>query len=184
MFAHRRFGISYLILRCGEWVALKLNAGQVKYLAWHETLEMHELVAFQTGQLVSFKKKLPTLQDPALRALYAEAIAALEHNLRDLLAFYPKAPAPHRDHEEIELPGAESAQLLGVLKTAVRNYAIAITETATPELRATFVKHLTAAIALHAKVFYFMLERGFYPSYNLDQLLATDVKNAHAALSL
>jgi len=164
---------------------VNLNAGQVKYLAWHETLEMHELVAFQTSQLVSFKKKLPTLQDAAIRALYAEGIAALENNLRELLAYYPKAPMLHRkDDDDVEIPGAESAQLLGVLKTSVRNYAIAITETATPELRATFVKHLTAAIALHAKVFYFMLERGYYPSYNLDQLLATDVKNAHAALSL
>jgi spore coat protein F len=185
MFRRARVGIWYLIFRRKEREsAVNLNAGQVKYLAWHETLEMHELVAFQTGQLVSFKKKLPTLQDAGLRALYAEAVAALENNLRELLAYYPKAPVLNRDEGDVEIPGAESAQLLGVLKTAVRNYAIAITETATPELRATFVKHLTAAIALHAKVFYYMLERGFYPSYNLDQLLATDVKNAHAALSL
>jgi len=162
---------------------VNMNPAHVKYLAWHETLELHELVAFQTGQLVAFKKKLPSLDDPTLRALYVESIAALEMNLRELLAFYPKAPVFARN-EEPELPAVESAQLLGVVKTAVRNYAIAITETATPELRAVLLKHLTAAVALHAKVFHFMLERGYYPAYNLDQLLAGDVRNAHAALSL
>ncbi|AEI43955.1 spore coat protein [Paenibacillus mucilaginosus] len=163
----------------------KPNAGYPAHLAWHETLELHELVAFQSAQLVSFKKKLPTLQDPGLRALYTEAVASLTKNLTELLAFYPKAPSAHRDSKgDVELPDVESAQLLGIMKTAVRNYAIAITETATPQLRDTFVRHLNAAIALHAKVFAFMYERGYYPAYNLDQLLAGDVKNATRAIQL
>lgn len=155
-----------------------------KHLAWHETLELHELVAFQTGQLISFKKKLPSLQDPALRTLYTEAIQGLEQNLRELLQYYPQAPTMARSSEDPELPGIESALLLGFAKTAVRNYAIAITETATPQLRETFQKHLIKAIAMHAKVFQFMYERGYYPSYNLEQLLANDMKNAQIALSL
>lgn len=160
------------------------NPKSTKYLAWHETLELHELVAYQTVHLVSFKKKLPTVQDPALKALYTETIKAVEHNIRDLLKYYPQAPVPTREHEELDVIAAESAMLLGFAKTAVRNYAIAITETATPQLRETLSKHLNACIALHAKVFYFMLERGYYPSYNLEQLLANDVKMAHTALSL
>jgi spore coat protein F len=161
-----------------------MKPGQPKYLAWHETLELHELVAFQTSHLVAFKKKLPSLQDPALRTLYTETVKGLEMNLRELLQYYPQAPIHNRGGEDVEFPGAESAQLLGFAKTAVRNYAIAITETATPQLRDTFHKHLNACIGLHAKVFNFMLERGYYPSYHLEQLLANDVKNAHTALSL
>ncbi|WIV20366.1 spore coat protein [Paenibacillus polygoni] len=75
-------------------------------------------------------------------------------------------------------------QLLGVLKTSVRNYAIAITETATPQVREMLKKHLNAGIDLHAKVFNYMLERGLYPSYDLPKLLQNDVKNAQTAVSL
>ena len=164
---------------------MKNNQGYPNHLAWHETLELHELVAFQTGQLVSFKKKLGSLKDPALRNLYAEAIRSIQHNLHDLLKFYPMAPLEARSSmEELELTGAESAQLLGFTKTAVRNYAIAITETATPQLKETFQKHLLSAIGLHTNVFSFMYERGFYPAYDLKQLLAGDVKNAKMALEL
>ncbi|WP_372237777.1 spore coat protein [Paenibacillus sp. P46E] len=75
-------------------------------------------------------------------------------------------------------------QLLGFAKTAVRSYAIGITETATPLLRATLQKQLNACITLHGKVFYFMLDRGLYPSYDLPKLLSNDVATANNALSL
>ncbi|MNI86908.1 Spore coat protein F precursor [compost metagenome] len=77
-----------------------------------------------------------------------------------------------------------AGQLLGFAKTAVRSYAIGITETTTPQLRATLQKQLNACIALHGKVFYFMLERGLYPSYDLPKLLSNDVATANKALSL
>lgn len=163
---------------------MSVNQGFPPHLAWHETLELHELVAFQASQLVAFKKKFPSLQDPALKALYAEAIQNLEMNLQELLQFYPLTPSADRHMEHPELVGPESGQLLGFAKTAVRNYAIAITETATPQLRNTFQKHLNNGICFHAKVFQFMLERGLYPAYNLEQLLAGDVKNAMGALAL
>lgn len=157
-----------------------------KYLAWHETLELHELVASQSAQLVAFKQKLPGIKDPALRALYAEAVRSVENNLRELLRFYPAAPTMNRANApaEAEHDGAAYGQLLGFAKTSVRSYAIAITETATPELRDVFHKQLEDAIAFHTKVFHAMHERGLYPAYNLEQLLANDVKNAQRALSL
>ncbi|MFC0212540.1 spore coat protein [Paenibacillus chartarius] len=161
------------------------NPRYPKHLAWHETLELHELVSFQSGQLISFKKKLPSIHDPALKSLYAEAIRSIENNLHELLRFYPQAPvADHRDKDDVEPLAAESGQLLGFSKTAVRNYATAITETATPKLKMTFVKHLHGAIALHGKVFAFMYERGYYPAYDLKQLLAGDMANAQKALKL
>ncbi|WP_232381131.1 hypothetical protein [Paenibacillus tianjinensis] len=36
----------------------------------------------------------------------------------------------------------------------------------------------------HGKIYYFMLERGLYPSYDLPKLLSDDVANANKALSL
>ncbi|MCI3920079.1 spore coat protein [Paenibacillus sp. TRM 82003] len=157
-----------------------------KYLAWHETLELHEIVAFSAVNLIAFKEMLPTVKDPELRALYTEAVRSLETGLPELLAFYPATPAMNRSHkaDDVALLGAEFGHLLGYAKTSVRNLAIAITETATPELRAVFHKHLDACIAFHAKVFHHMHERGLYPSYNLEQLLANDVKLAQQALSM
>lgn len=154
-----------------------------EHLAWHETLELHELVAFQSTNLVLFKKKLPTIKDPALKSLYMETITSLENHLRELLKFYPMAPSTHRNAMS-DMTAFDAASLLGFAKTAVRNYSIAITETATPQLRETFQKHLIHTIGLHAKIFNFMYERGFYPSYNLEQLLANDVKMANDALKM
>lgn len=33
-------------------------------LAWHETLEMHELVAFQSNELIKLKKMIREVKDP------------------------------------------------------------------------------------------------------------------------
>ncbi|MEK4115416.1 spore coat protein [Paenibacillus sp. FSL W8-0919] len=125
-----------------------------KHLAWHETLEMHELTAFQAN------------------------------NLKELLHYFPEAPVGTRKLSEADLTAYYAGHLLGFAKTSVRNYAIAITETATPSLRETLQKQLNKAIELHGKVYYFMYERGLYPSYNLKQLLSNDVKNANKAISL
>jgi spore coat protein F len=156
-----------------------------QHLAWHETLEMHELVAYQANHLMAFKMQLPNVQDPALRGLYAEAIQGTEQNLRDLIPYYPMAPKVEtRAGAGADLTAFYAGHLLGYCKTAVRNYAAAITETATPSLRETFQNHLLKAIQLHGKVFNFMYERGLYPAYHWDQLLAGNVKMAQAALTM
>ncbi|MEF2965632.1 spore coat protein [Paenibacillus sp. M1] len=147
-------------------------------------MELHELVAFQANNLMGFKMQLPDVKDPQLHALYVETIQGLEQNLKDLLQFYPSAPHPARGGSKGDMTGFYAGHLLGFAKTAVRSYAIAITETSTPQLRDTFQKQLNNAIKLHAKIFNFMLERGLYPSYNLDKLLATDVQNANMALNM
>nr|WP_309505735.1 spore coat protein [Anoxybacillus caldiproteolyticus] len=59
-----------------------------------------------------------------------------------------------------------------------------MTETATPMLRKTFLKHLLKAIDTHEKVFHYMHERGYYPAYDLNQLLHNDVRNANKAISM
>src|SRR5690554_8154471 len=95
-------------------------------LAWHETLELHELVAFQSNGLVQLKKTVKDVKDPALLKLYKECTHALETNLQELIAFFPQAPAVHHRKEKDPETGFYSGSLLGMAKTLVRNYAIAI----------------------------------------------------------
>ena len=153
-------------------------------LAWHETLEMHELVAFQSNGLIKLKKMIREVKDPQIRQLYNVSIQGVEQNLRELLPFFPQAP--HREDEEEERADNPfySGDLLGFAKTSVRSYAIAITETATPQLRNVLVKQLNAAIQLHAQVYRYMYQHGYYPSYNLSELLKNDVRNANRAISM
>ncbi|ARB39213.1 spore coat protein CotF [Bacillus subtilis] len=153
-------------------------------LAWHETLEMHELVAFQSNGLIKLKKMIREVKDPQLRQLYNVSIQGVEQNLRELLPFFPQAPYREDEEEERADNPFYSGDLLGFAKTSVRSYAIAITETATPQLRNVLVKQLNAAIQLHAQVYRYMYQHGYYPSYNLSELLKNDVRNANRAISM
>ncbi len=69
-------------------------------------------------------------------------------------------------------------------KTAIENYAGAIMETATPELRKVLTKHLNAAIDWHQQVFNYMYQKGFYPAYNLKLLLQNDINASNKALQM
>ncbi|MDC2941475.1 spore coat protein [Bacillus cereus] len=141
-------------------------------LAWHETLDLHELVAFQANGLIKLKKSVRNVPDQALQSLYIKAINVIQNNLQELVQFYPYAP------------GFYAGDLLGLAKTSVRNYAIAITETATPRLREVLTRQINGAIQLHAQVFNFMYERGYYPAYDLKQLLKNDVQNVQKAIQM
>ncbi|ASB91536.1 spore coat protein [Bacillus sonorensis] len=152
-------------------------------LAWHETMELHELIAAQSVGLVKVKKSLRKISDPQLRQLYSTTARALEQNLRELLPFLPKAPAFHREEERAD-HYFDAGDLLVLAKTSVRNYAIAITETATPALRKVLVKQINAAIRLHEQVFYYMYSRGLYPAYNLAELLKADAMHAQKAIAM
>lgn len=155
------------------------------HLAWHETLEIHELVAFQSLGLMKLKKTVSEVKDTKLQSLYVTTIKDLEKNIQELLKFYTLAPNPDMDEDLRNLgAGFYAGDLLVLSKTAVKTYAAAITETATPVLRETLTKHLEKAIQLHAKVFAYMYENGLYPAYNLEKLLKNDVKNATKALDM
>lgn len=155
------------------------------HLAWHETLELHELVTFQSVGLMKLKKAVRKISDHELKELYLFSIQSLENNLRELLHFYPTAPRVKSEHH---MATGDlffyAGDLLMLAKTSVRNLAAAITETATPALRQILSKQLMAAVQWHGKVFYYMYKRGLYPAYHLDQLLAGDVKHATKALNM
>jgi spore coat protein F len=158
------------------------NSARASHLAWHETLELHELVAYQSNQLTALKMFAPDVKNAKLHLLYQEAIACIENNLKELLGFYPQAPSGSRASSGSDMTPFYAGFLLAFAKTAVRNYGIAITETATPQVRATLQKQLNQAIELHAKAYAFMHENGLYPSYDLNLLLANDVKIAQQAI--
>lgn len=164
-----------------------MNEGLKKqqHLAWHETMELHETVAFQSNELMACKMNITHITDPTLKNLYAETAQALEQNLKELLPYYELAPTSLLRHTAAgDLTAYYAMHLLILTKTLVRNLAVSITEIATPSLCETFLKQLNGAIRLHSKVFEFMLSRGLYPAYDLKQLLANDQKNAAKALQM
>jgi similar to spore coat protein len=74
--------------------------------------------------------------------------------------------------------------LLMSAKTAIKLYAVAATESATPELRTTFEKHLYEAIELHGLVTAYAMQKGFYHPYNVAEQLQLDQRNAQTAVSI
>lgn len=69
-------------------------------------------------------------------------------------------------------------------KAGVRNLAIAITETATPELKAALRTQLNDAIATHERITNYMVTKGFYHPHNLGEQLQVDLTVSDTALNL
>jgi similar to spore coat protein len=77
-----------------------------------------------------------------------------------------------------------ATDLLIAAKSGVHNYAVAITEAATPELRAALKEQLFAAIDTHEAISNYMVARGFYHPYNLWEQLNVDLTTTDTALNL
>ncbi|RAT97783.1 spore coat protein [Brevibacillus sp. Leaf182] len=69
-------------------------------------------------------------------------------------------------------------------KSGVRNYAMALTETGTPEMKAILTKQLEEAIDLHEKISLYMIERGWYHPWNITEQIQLDQQNIQTALNL
>jgi similar to spore coat protein len=69
-------------------------------------------------------------------------------------------------------------------KTGVRNYSIAITETATPELKAVLRKHLEEAVLTHETITNYMMQKGYYLPYDPNVQIQNDLKNMQNALNI
>ncbi|MFC4556876.1 spore coat protein [Virgibacillus kekensis] len=151
-------------------------------LAWHETLEIHELTAFKSIGLMKTKMGLRNIEDPELRYIYECTIRELEMDIKELLQFYPYTPKPGESDEYRIDDSFYAGDLLAFAKTSVRNYAVAITETATDALREVLRKQLNNAITCHERIYYYMYKHGLYPSYDLHHLLQNDINLATKAL--
>ncbi|TCN27208.1 spore coat protein [Mesobacillus foraminis] len=69
-------------------------------------------------------------------------------------------------------------------KSGVRNYAVAITEAGTPELRAALREQLREAIATHEKITNYMVAKGYYHPHDLTKQLQVDITVSDTALKL
>jgi similar to spore coat protein len=74
--------------------------------------------------------------------------------------------------------------LLITAKSGVRNYAMAITEAATPEIKAVLSKQLDEAINLHEQMTMYMIERGLYHPWNVNEQIQLDLLNIQTALNV
>lgn len=152
-------------------------------LAYHETLELHELVAFESNALIGLKMKVKDVPNQELKNLYLTTIKVMERYIKELLQFFPRAPQREEDERDQQDAGFYAGNLLGLTKNLIRNYAIAITETATPVLKKTLTNQLNGLIDLHSQVFNYMLKNNMYPAYDLSALIKNDVNNANKALA-
>lgn len=69
-------------------------------------------------------------------------------------------------------------------KSGVRNYALALTETASPQVREALKNQLNQAIATHEKITNLMISRGWYNAYDMNQQLQMDIQNTDTALNM
>jgi similar to spore coat protein len=69
-------------------------------------------------------------------------------------------------------------------KSGIRNYAMAVTESGTPEVKATLTKHLDESIAQHGQITAYMMERGMYHPWNPQEQIQLDLQNIQAALTI
>lgn len=69
-------------------------------------------------------------------------------------------------------------------KSGVRNYAIALIETTNLEVRNVLRKQLKDAIATHEKISIYMMEKGYYHAYDIQEQFKVDMLEAENALNL
>lgn len=69
-------------------------------------------------------------------------------------------------------------------KDGVRNCAIAITETASPEASATLHNQLKEAIALHDEVSHLMINKGWFHPYHLNEQYQLDLLSAQTTVQI
>ncbi|MFK0521649.1 spore coat protein [Paenibacillus illinoisensis] len=79
---------------------------------------------------------------------------------------------------------AIATDMLLSAKSAVRTYAIALTETATPRVRKVLKAQLDTAIDTHQKIADYMIKNEMYHPYNIDEQVEHDLEKSDTALKL
>lgn len=69
-------------------------------------------------------------------------------------------------------------------KTAVKNYAVALSESASPQVREALRRQLDVAIGTHERIANYMMAKGYYHAYNPQEQLQVDMKAADTVLNL
>lgn len=69
-------------------------------------------------------------------------------------------------------------------KSGMKMYAVALTESATPEVKAVLHKHLEEAIRTHEQITAYMVQNGFYHPYQINEQIQLDLNNSKIALNI
>lgn len=77
-----------------------------------------------------------------------------------------------------------ATEMLVSAKAAVRTYAVALTEAASPEVRDVLKRQLTQAVNQHARIADYMMENGIYHAHNVKDQLKNDKKKVKAVKKL
>ncbi|MEK4443029.1 MULTISPECIES: spore coat protein [Niallia] len=77
-----------------------------------------------------------------------------------------------------------ATELLVSAKATVRTYAVALTETASPQVREILKKQLNEAIDNHAKIANYMIKNEMYYAYDVDKQLEHDKEKLDQSLEL
>lgn len=77
-----------------------------------------------------------------------------------------------------------AADFLLAAKTGIKTYSLALTETTTPEIETVLRKHLEEAIAAHEQITNYMVQRGYYHPYNVNEQIQLDINNIQTALNV
>lgn len=77
-----------------------------------------------------------------------------------------------------------ATDLLIAAKSGIKNYAAALSETASPEVRGTLRKQLDDAVNMHETITNYMMDNGYYHAYNPQEQFKVDMKATDAALNL
>lgn len=76
-----------------------------------------------------------------------------------------------------------ASDLLIAAKSGIKNYAAALSEAATPEVRNVLCDQLSKAVNLHEQIFNYMKDNGLYNAYDPDQQIQMDIQNVDKALN-
>jgi similar to spore coat protein len=69
-------------------------------------------------------------------------------------------------------------------KNAVINFSVALTEVISPEVRVVLRKQLNDAIATHEIISNYMMKKGYYHAYDLQEQFKVDMQTTDIALKL
>lgn len=77
-----------------------------------------------------------------------------------------------------------ATDLLISVKSGIRNYSMAITETGHPEIKEILGRHLEEALDMHERLSVYMTEKGWYHAFEPKEQINFNLQNIDTALNL
>ncbi|MFS0763426.1 MULTISPECIES: spore coat protein [Peribacillus] len=77
-----------------------------------------------------------------------------------------------------------ATDFLNSAKSGIRNTAFAITETASPELRAALREQLRVAVETHGVISDYMISKGYYHPGDISEQSQVNIRAANTAITL